>query len=408
MGRRDEKIETRLNDLRTRMAVAGMEAALLLHHRDVLYYAGTVRPAALLITPGEAILLVRRGFDYAREETTLPPEAVVPMRGFSSVVQAAERLGLELGEPGGIDRNRRVLGTELDLIPAMLYQRLQEVFPGWKLTNISPIVLDQRMAKDEHEIAVTRQACLVADAGHAAAAELVTAGISELELAAEVEAAIRRAGHGGFQPLRHPEARGAGVLLMSGEHLTVRGGHGLVVTGVGLGPAMPYGPSRRVLRPGDLVVVDIGAIYDGYTADESRTFVVGEATAAQQALFDVAYAAEEAVLSALRPGRAVSELYALAEAVVARGAAPYFAPQSLVLPGFVGHGVGLELDEPPVLWPKDETVLRPGMVLAIEIEVSAPEPGMMVKLEDTVVVHADGCEIATYTPRELIACVQGQ
>ena len=382
-----------------------MGAALLLHHRDVLYYAGTVRPAALLVTPGGATLLVRRGLDPARKEATLPPEEVVPMQGFSSVAQAAKRLGLDLEEHDGAERDRRVLGTELDLIPATLYRRLQEVFPGWKLANISPIVLDQRMVKDDHEIAVTRQAGLVADVGHTAAGERITAGISELELAAEVEAAIRRAGHDGFQPLRHPEARGAGVLLMSGEHLTVRGGHGLVVTGVGLGPAMPYGPSRRVLRPGDLVVVDIGATYDGYTADESRTFVVGEATAAQQALFDVAHAAEEAVLSALRPGQAVSELYALAEAVVARGAAPHFAPQSLVLPGFVGHGVGLELDEPPVLWAKDETVLRPGMVLAIEIEVSAPEAGMMVKLEDTVVVHADGCEMVTHTPRELIVCI---
>ncbi|MEE8392177.1 MAG: M24 family metallopeptidase, partial [Anaerolineae bacterium] len=222
--------------------------------------------------------------------------------------------------------------------------------------------------------------------------------------AAEVEAAIRRAGHDAFQHLRHPGARGAGILLMSGEHLTVRGGHGLVVTGVGMGPAMPYGPSHRVLEAGDLVVADIAPTWAGYTADESRTFVVGQAAEWQRALFAVARAAEDAVFEALRPGAPVADLYPIAEAVVAQGAPPHFAPGSLVLPGFAGHGIGLELDEPPVLWPRDGTILQIGMVLAIEIEISAPDQGTMVKLEDTVVVRPDGYEVLTRTPRELIEC----
>jgi Xaa-Pro aminopeptidase len=377
------------------MAKAGMDAALLLHHRDILYYAGTVRPAALLVTPGGAVLLVRRGFDYARQETTVT--RVEAMKGFSSVAQVVAELGLTGG----------VLGTEMDLVSAQLYRRLGDVFPAWSLADVSPLVLAQRMVKDDDEITATRQAAAVADAGHSAASQTIAPGVSELALAAEVEAAMRRAGHDGFQPLRHPGARGAGVLLMSGENLTVRGGHGLVVTGVGLGPAMPYGPSRRAMEPGDLVVVDIGSTYAGYTGDESRTFVVGQATESQRALFAVTRATEDAVFEALRPGVAVADLYPIAEAVVAQGAPPHFAPGSLVLPGFVGHGIGLELDEPPVLWPRDEngTHLQAGMVLAVEIEVSAPDQGVMVKLEDTVVVRPDGCELLTLTPRELIECV---
>ncbi len=377
-----------------------MDGALLLHHRDILYYAGTVRPAALLIACAgqhvddgpQAVLFVRRGLECARKETTIP--RVEPMSGFSSIARVAAELGLERG----------VIGTEMDLVPAQLYLRLAEVFPGWSVTDISPLVLAQRMVKEAEEIAVSRQAARVADLGQEAARRAIAAGISELELAAEVEAAIRRAGHEGFQPLRDPGARGGGILLMSGEHLTVRGGHGLVVTGAGLSPAMPYGPSQRVLAPGDLVVVDIGSTWQGYTADESRTFVVGRADAEQRALFEVARAVEEAVCQALRPGLPVAEAYRIADAIVALGAPPFFAPGSLMLPGFVGHGVGLEVDEPPVLWPRDGTVLEAGMVLAVEIEVSAPERGMMVKLEDTVVVQGAGCEWLTTSPRELIEC----
>jgi Xaa-Pro dipeptidase len=383
---------SRLTELRNRMAESGMDAALLLHPRDNLYYANTVRPAALLVAPHDAILFVRRGLECARQEATVAH--VEPMGGFSGIAEAMTGLGLTGG----------VLGTELDLISARLAQRMGEVFPAWSLADVSPLVLAQRMVKDEGEIDATRGAAAVADAGHRVVSQVATPGMSELALAAEVEAAIRRAGHEGFQPLRHPEARGAGVLLMSGEHLTVRGGHGLVATGVGLGPAMPYGPSHRVLQAGDLIVADIGSTYAGYTGDESRTFVVGPATPAQRALFGVARAAEDAVFEALRPGAAIADLYTIAEAIVAQGTPPHFPAGSLVLPGFVGHGIGLELDEPPVLWPRDETRLQAGMVLAIEIEVSAPAQGTMVKLEDTVVVRPDGCELLTATPRELIEC----
>lgn len=392
----EANINARLAKLCPRMSAAGIDAALLLHHRDVLYYANTVRPAALLVVPGDgaghAILFVRRGLEYACQEATVP--RVESMSGFSDVAGAFARLGLV----GGL------LGTEMDLIPARIAQRLEEVFPAWSLADISPLVLDQRAVKDEDEIAATRCAAAVADAGHRAVPQALAPGVSELALAAEIEAAMRRAGHEGFQPLRYPAARGGGVLLMSGENLVVRGGHGLVVTGAGLGPAMPYGPSRRTLEPGDLLVVDIGSACAGYTADESRTFVVGQATGAQRALFAVTRAVEDAVLEALCPGIAVADLYAAAETVVARGAPPHFLPGSLALPGFVGHGIGLELDEPPVLWPRDQARVRAGMVLAVEVEVSAPAQGSMAKLEDTVVVRPHGYELLTVTPRELVEC----
>jgi Xaa-Pro aminopeptidase len=386
------------------MEAAEMDAALLVHPRDVLYYAGTARPASLLVVPPpgsssagrpstpETILFVRRGLRYARQEARV--ERVEPMRSFSDVTEAIDELGLTGG----------ALGVELDVTPAQLTRRLEETFAGWDVVDVSSLVLDQRAVKDEGEIEATRRAAFVADAGHQRLPQAAVAGMSELELAAEVERAMRLAGHEGYQPLRHPGARGGGMLLMSGENLTVQGGHGLVVTGSGLSAGSPYGASRRTLRPGDLIVLDTGSTRDAYTADESRTFVVGNATTEQRALFAVTEDAEEAVLEALHPGVTIGGVYATAEAVVDRGAEPFFAPGSLTLPGFVGHGIGLELDEPPVLWPREESALREGMVLAIEIEVSAPERGLMTKLEDTVVVRSGGCEVLTHAPRGLIEC----
>ena len=380
----------RLNELQRRLADAGVDAAVLVHPRDILYYAGTARPATLVVGPQEAILLVRRGLDLARREATL--ERVEPGGGWDAVAAVLAAQGLARG----------TLGADMDVMPAQLYRRMREALPAWEVEDISPLVLAQRMIKDPEEIRATEHAASIADTGQASLPPILRPGLSELELAAEVEAALRRAGHEGYQPLRYPGARGGGVLLMSGENLTVRGGHGLVITGAGLSPGTPYGPSRRTVRPGDLVVLDIGSTYDGYTADESRTYVVGRATAAQEALFEAALAVEEAVLSALRPGVSVAEVYAAAEAALARGAPPHFPPGSLSLPGFVGHGLGLEIDEPPVLWPREETTLAVGMVLALEVEVSAPADGLMAKVEDTVVVEASGPRLLTHAPRRLV------
>jgi Xaa-Pro aminopeptidase len=395
------------------MKEARMDAALMLHPRDVLYYAGTARPASLLVVRGfspsslpqaapQAILFVRRGLQHAQREATV--ERVEPMQGLSSIAEAVAQLGLGGG----------ALGTEFDVVSAQLCRRVEEAFAGWELADVSPLVLDQRSVKDEDEIVAIRRAAAAADAGHEALPRTAVPGVSELELAAEVEKAMRLAGHEGYQALRHPGARGGGVLLMSGRNLRVRGGHGLVITGSGLSVGSPYGASRRLLRDGDLIVLDIGATCQAYTADESRTFVVGEPTPAQEALYAVVREAEEAVLGALQPGVPVDEVYAAAEEVVDRGAPPYFPAGSLVLPGFVGHGIGLELDEPPVLWPRDQSQLLDGMVLAVEIEVSVAgadtqHPGLggaMIKLEDTAVVRSDGFEVLTAAPRELIGISQ--
>ncbi len=379
----------RLVQLQQQMAAAGIDAALLVHPRDVFYYAGTVRPSTLLVGPRETLLLVRRGLEYARAEATL---GHVEGGGSMDDVLAALRAQ---GKDGG------TLGIEFDVVPAQLYQRMQQALVGWQLVDVSALVLAQRTVKDSAELAETERAAAIADAGHAALARILRAGLCELELAAEVERAIRLAGHEGYQPLRHPAARGGGVFLMGGENLAVRGGYGLVVTGAGMSPASPFGPSHRPVRSGDLLVLDIGSTCGGYTADESRTYVVGAATPAQRALYDVALAVEEELLRRLRPGVTVSALYAAAEAVVAGGAPPFFAPGELLLPGFVGHGVGLELDEPPVLWARETSTIAEGMVLAVEVEINAPRSGWMAKVEDTAHVTADGLRLLTHTPRTL-------
>jgi len=382
----------RITRFRTLLQKSGIDVALLVHPKDVFYYAGTVRPASLLVTPDDVVLLVRRGYDCARREATV--KDVRLSGGFETIGTALSAFGFTGGK----------LGTELDVVSVQLVRRMAATFPSWSLADVSPLVLTQRSVKDADEVDTMRNSAEVADEGLRSVPDYVSEGVTELELAAEVEQVMRNAGHEAYVPIRSQDVRGGGVFVMSGENISIRGGYGRVVTGAGLGAAMPYGPSRREFRQHDLIVVDAGATYEGYAADEARTFVLGEATKAQRALYDVARAAEDAVLEALRPGVTGAELYAVAEEVVKDGMQPFYSRSSLALPGFVGHGIGLEFDEPPVLDAEEALVAMPGMVLAVEIEVSAVTTRQMVKIEDTVLVEPDGFELLTTAPRELIEC----
>lgn len=379
----------RIERFRTLLEMSGIDAALLVHPQDVFYYAGTMRPASLLVTKDDAILFVRRGYDRAWREATI--KRVQLSGGFSSI-------GVMLDSTGG------KLGTELDVASVQLAQRMAATFPNWSLADVSPLVLTQRSVKDVDEIDKVRRAAAIADDALRMVPECVDVGVTELELATEVEMVMRAAGHESNVAIRSREMRGSGVLVMSGTNLSIRGGYGRVVSGAGLSSAMPYGPSRREFRLRNLAVVDVGVTFEGYAADASRTFVVGEATKGTRALHGVALAAEDAVLQVLRPGVTGAELYAVAEAVVKEGARPYYSQSSLALPGFVGHGIGLEFDEPPILDSKETLVMMPGMTLAIEIEVSALSTRKMVKIEDTVLVTSDGYELLTLAPRELVEC----
>ena len=379
----------RIERFRTLLGMSGIDAALLVHPQDVFYYAGTMRPASLLVTKDDAVLFVRRGYDRAWREATI--KRVQLSGGFKSIAAV-------------LDSASGKLGTELDVASVQLVQRMAATFPHWSLADVSPLVLAQRSVKDTDEIGKVRQAAAIADDALRMVPEYVDVGVTELELATEVERVLRAAGHESHVPIRSPDLHMGGVLVVSGTNLSIRGGYGRVVTGAGLSSAMPYGPSRREFRLRNLVMVDAAVTFEGYAADAARTFAVGNATKGNQALHGVALAAEEAVFQALRPGVTGAELYAVAEAVVKEGARPYYPQSSLVLPGFVGHGLGLEADELPILDAKETLVVMPGMTLAIEIEVSALSSRKMVKIEDTVLVTADGFELLTSAPRELIEC----
>jgi Xaa-Pro dipeptidase len=379
----------RIEKLQGHLAGHGIDCALMLYHRDVYYYTGTARPASLVVTPDSAVLFTRRGKNWIECEAPLEN---VREGGLGSILEWARANGVRKG----------TIGIEMDLVPANTYVRLMDELPEARFVDISPAVLEQRLVKDEREIESIRGACRIVEKAHRHLPDILKEGMTELELSAELERVARMNGHETFAILRkRMETEMGAALVLSGENLKIMGGYGQVVTGTGLSAAFPYGPSRKKIRAGDTVVFDMASVNEGYHADLARTYCVGEAHPTILEAHDALVAVQSAIREAAKPGSTSSRVFGAAVARAGElGWGDYFQGYGEEQGTFVGHGLGLEVDERPLLSPRDETVIRANMTFTTEIFIVHPDFGE-VKLEDTLLVTEDGPEFLTHLEREV-------
>ena len=286
-------MKERIRALQKRLLDEGIDAALLVYSRDVLYYTGTAQPSCLLVTPDDYTLYVRSGFEFAVQDVFIGREKLVEERRLEKILAGA--LARLEGKP-------RKIGTELDILTAEQYEGLRKLCPGVDFVNISPVTLAQRSVKEPEEIARLRRACEAIHAGHEAVLATLREGVTELELAAAVENAHRLAGHEGIFFIRLPDFFMSRGPIGAGPNLLRNSGVVYTITGVGLSPAVPAGPSRRAIGRGETVIVDIPTLVEGYHADQTRTYCIGAAGKAIHALYDDLKAVADHLIGTIRPG----------------------------------------------------------------------------------------------------------
>lgn len=353
------------------MERAQLDALLLAAPPNVAYVCGFhanphERLVALVVPRSGGIRLVCPSLEEeaARSATSGTVELFV-WRDEDGPTEALRRALVGVGARIGIEKQcLSVANAELAAAAA----------PSASFTGCDRVLARLRVVKSEEEIASIRTAASIVDRVVEHLGAIARPGVSEGELAAECSHRLR--------------AEGGDALAFEPLILT------------GARAALPHGHSGTTrLAAGDLLIVDIGVTVDGYTADITRTFVVGGSPdERQREIFELVHAAERAGIEAVRAGAAARAVDAAARTVIAEaGYGPNFIHRT-------GHGLGLETHEPPYLTATNEEVLEPGMVLTVEPGIYIEGWGG-VRIEDDIVVRENVPEVLTQAAIGLAAAV---
>ena len=275
--------------------------------------------------------------------------------------------------------------------------------PDWTIEDVTPLILGQRQIKDSTEIESIRRACRVMDLGHDRIRATLKAGMTELEVAAAIEDVHRREGHAGIYFMRHPDFFMARGLCASGPNLMRLSGPAFSLSGIGLDAAVPAGPSRRVIRPGDAVLIDIPVLVEGYHVDMARTYTAGAADQRRRELHRQLEDLFTFAAHILRPGMTWGQGYrTVAERADLTGIGEFF--QRMVGGGkihYIGHGIGLELNEPPLVAARNRDPILAGTVLALEMHL-LQEEAFALKMEEMLLIGEKENAFLIQTPRTLL------
>ena len=263
----------------------------------------------------------------------------------------------------------RKLGFEQDYVTYAEYKTYEQTFKT-ELVPVSGMIEKLRLIKSDAEINILKKAADIADAAFRHIIGFIRPGVTEVEVANELEFFMRKAG---------ATSSSFDIIVASGYR-----------------SAMPHGvATEKVIEKGDMVTLDYGALYQGYVSDITRTVAVGEPDPQLKEIYHIVLEAQRRGVRALKAGMSGKAADALARDYIAeKGYGDYFGHST-------GHGIGLEVHEGPALSIRSETVLEPGMVVTVEPGIYIPGLGG-VRIEDDVLITADGNEVLTHSTKELL------
>jgi Xaa-Pro dipeptidase len=387
----------RLDKFQRKLAEAGLSGCLVTQNVGIYYFTGCMQTGYLFVpVQGEATYYVRRSLARALQESQVKAVELISLRGFGSQLASdyPELLGVEIDKVISI-------GADLDVMPAQLYLRLTEAIPQARLTDASALLRNARNVKSPYEVGRISHAAEVAAVALEEGLSGLKPGMSELELLAIIEGSMRRQGHIGLMRMRGYNQEIMTGVVAAGDAAAEPTYFDGPAGGRGLSPAAPQSVSRRPIGMNEPILIDIGCCIDCYTIDQTRTAVVGELSLELRAAYDTAEAIIRRTEKLLRPGAKPEELYQEALAMAAA------ADLSVNFMGFgrdqvkfLGHGIGLEIDEWPVLASGFKDPLEAGMTIAVEPKFTFPGIGV-VGIENTYLVTDNGCLALTLSPEIL-------
>lgn len=342
------------------MAWAQLEALYITNPENRYYLSGFTGSAGVVLVYRDSAVLITdfRYLEQAQQESA--GLQLVELKD-----SYADTLAAILAK-----RSISTLGFEGEHLVYQQFCMLKDKLSGVDMKESGGLVEKLRLVKEDSELQNIEEAVRLADQALAKVLPMIQPGISEAQVAMQLEYAMRYQG-----------AAGAAFKII-----------------VASGPrsALPHGvASDRILRAGDLVTMDFGAVYHGYHSDITRTVVLGRPGLKQQEIYNLVLQAQVEATKAVRSGVRACDVDRIARDIISK------AGYGACFGHGTGHGLGLHIHENPRLSLSDETPLQQGMTVTVEPGVYLPGWGG-VRIEDTVMVEKDGCRILTTAPKDAL------
>ena len=381
------ELKLRRDKIRALMAQQGIDAALITCNVNLIYTYGRVVSGYLYLPlNAPARLFIKRPNDIEGEH-------IHPIRKPEQITGLLKECGLPLPVK---------LMLEGDELPFTEYNRLAACFPETEVVSCGTALIRQaRSIKTPMEIEMFRRS----GAAHTKAYEQIPSvyqpGMTDRQLSVEIERLMRLEGCLGIFRVFGQSMEIFMGSLLAGDNAAVPSPYDFALGGKGLDPSLPGGVSGTLLQAGQCFMVDMGGNFYGYMGDMSRVFSIGklpeQAYAAHQTCLEI----QEEIVAMAKPGTVCEDMYNKAiEIVTKAGFADYFMGVDQKAK-FIGHGIGLEINEMPVLAPRMKQELEPGMVFALEPKIVLPGIGP-VGIENSWAVTTDGLEKLTLCKEEII------
>jgi len=386
-----KEIYSRINKLQEKMGEEEVELTLLIQNVDLFYFSGTIQKGFLFIPLGEKpVFFVQKNYERATMES---PLRCIKTQGIKTLPNLLREFGL---------KGKRV-GMELDVVPVSLFYKIKDLFREWEIMDISEQIKEVRSVKSEFEITQIKKSGKIIDKVFSEAKYYLKEGMSELELDAILNSIGRTNGHQGFLRMRGFNQEMPNIYVLSGDDACMTSFCDAPISGYGATPAIAQGSSARRIERDRPIIIDYGGGYNGYITDETRVFVIGRLKRQLERAYRTALNIVEDMESFAKEGVLAVQIYERAKEIAAKeGLAPYFMGYGEEKVSFVGHGLGLEINEWPIIGRGFNRPLQAGMVFAFEPKFIFPGEGA-VGIEMDYIVSKGGVERVTQFPGEIIS-----
>ncbi len=377
----EDEIARRVERIAASLAEIGADAMLISSNTNLYYTASRVIAGYTYVTAkGDVKYFVRRpvGLDGDNVVYIRKPEQIVEF----------------------LDSKPATLALELDM-PYNDIQRLQAAFGGVAIVDGAAIMRKIRAVKSPFEVALMRRSGISHVESYRQIPHIYSDGMSDVELQIELEHRLRQNGCLGLFRIYGQSMELFMGNIICGNNADCPSPYDFTMGGAGVDKSLPIGANGSIIRPGMTVMVDACGNFTGYMTDMTRSYKVGKVSDLAEKAHSCSVEICKKIQSMARPDVSARSLYETAvEMAEEAGLSDYFMGHAQKA-GFVGHGVGIEVNELPVLSARSKDVLEQGNVIAVEPKFVIPDVGA-VGIENTYVITADGAECLTVMPEELI------